>query len=387
MPIYKYFGLTKDGSKKHGVITADDKKQGVNKLYAQCISVIFISRIFFLSKISTEQELIRFFTYILFQIRCNVPILLAISSYINVSNNTTIKAMFEKLYQAISDGSSLYEAFSAEDKIFGNIIPSLLQSAEISGMLSESISNILIYLKFNETIRRKIKRAAMYPVFVFITAVVALGFCVSCLGPQIQDLIKETNNHFFITDICLAVIPDEDHFMIFIIGLSAILSSFFIISKKLLIKICLLIPVIRSILKKIYEWNCCVVLYIALKSKTDLIQAIKLMADAVQNTPFQRDFLKVLRNVENGLSLSDALTASTVMSPGVIQSLRIGEDSNQLIDALHNIVELQHTNIDYAIKKLGNKVSITITVTTGILLIIILLGLFYPLYNEIEMIK
>ena len=96
MPIYKYFGLIKDGSRKGGVITADDKKHGINKLYAQGISVISISRIFFLSKISTEREIIHFFTYILFQIRCNVPILSAISSYINVSNNTTIKVMFEQ---------------------------------------------------------------------------------------------------------------------------------------------------------------------------------------------------------------------------------------------------------------------------------------------------
>ena len=161
MPIYKYSGLLKDGEKKVGIIIAHNKKRGLMSLYAQGISVISVSRVLFISNISNGQELIRFFTYILFQIRCNVPILAAIDSYIDVSNNIAIKAIFTKIHQAINYGSSLYEAFSTEKKIFGEIIPSLLQSAEISGMLIEAISSILTYLEFNEDIRRKTKRAAI----------------------------------------------------------------------------------------------------------------------------------------------------------------------------------------------------------------------------------
>ena len=387
MPIYKYSGLLNNGNKKVGVITANDRKHALTKLCQQGISVISVSRVLFLSSISKGQELIQFFTYILFQIRCNVPILSAISSYINVSNNITIKAIFEKIYQAINSGASLYEAFSAENKIFGDIIPSLLQSAEISGLLDDAISSILIYLNFNEDTRVKIRRAAMYPAFVFITAVVALGFCVSCLGPQVQDLIRTTDEHYIITDICLMIIPDDDSFLAFISILCGIIGSVFLLPKKILIKICLIIPIVRTILKKIYEWNCCVVLYIALKSNIELVPAIKLMASAVSNTPFENEFYKVIKNIENGAKLSDALVDSTIITPEVIQSLKIGEDSNQLIDILQSIINLQSSNIDYSIKKLGSKVSIIITITTGVLLIIILLGLFYPLYSSIDIMK
>lgn len=387
MPIYKYSGLLKDGEKKVGIIIAHNKKRGLMSLYAQGISVISVSRVFFISNISNGQELIRFFTYILFQIRCNVPILTAIDSYIDVSNNIAIKAIFTKIHQAISYGSSLYEAFSTEKKIFGEIIPSLLQSAEISGMLIEAISSILTYLEFNEDIRRKTKRAAIYPAFVFITAVIALGFCVSCLGPQVQDLIKDSNHSFILTDICLAIIPDDEHFFAFLIFLSAIICTVFLLPKRLLIKISLPIPIIGTMLKKIYEWDCCVVLYIALKAKIDLVQAIKLMSSAVNGTPFKHEFSKVLSNIEHGSRFSHALTDASIISPEVIQSIKIGEDSNQLISTLDNIIKLQNSNIDYAIKKLGGKVSAIITITTGILLIIILVGLFYPLYSGIEIMR
>ncbi len=387
MPIYKYCGILKNGKKKSGIITAEKKCNVISKLSKSGINVISVSRVIFLFNFSTGQELIQFFTYMLFQIKCCVPILTAISSYTEISKNIAVKAVFEQLYQTISSGTSLYDAFSSEKKLFGDIIPSLLQSAEISGMLEESINSILIYLKFRENIKQKIKRAAMYPTFVLIMAILALGFCVSCIGPQVQDLVNTADIHYIMTDFCLAVIPEEECFAYFIAFIIILLGMFLLLPKWLLIRICFFLPVIRPFLQKIYEWNCCVTLYISLKSNIDLVKAMNLMISVIKNTHFEQEFKKIIDHVANGIKLSDAMSESTIMSNETIQALKIGEENNQLVSTLHNIIRLQSNNIDFSIKNMGNTVGISITLITGVLLIIILLGLFYPLYSNIDMVR
>lgn len=385
MAIFKYRGLEKNGALKTGIITANDKSESLTHLINNGISVTSLRRTFVIFNRINNKELIQFFTHFLFQIRCRVSVPDAVLNYSEISDNTEMKAVLDAILQKINGGEGLYEAFNTEKKVFGNIIPSLLQSAESSGLLENSLESILTYLKFNEQIRHKIRKAMSYPIFIFFIAISTFAFSITYLAPQVQEFVEDQPS--FLSKLCFAMIPEDGGLIAMFEYLLLVIFAIFVIPKHKLLEISLHIPVIEKVIRKIYEWNCCTTLYISFKSKMDMIQSLQLLIASMTNSPFQAEFKKLLDDVVNGMKFTDALAETQVISPDIVPALKIGEESNELVNTLRNIIESQDHEIGRMISRLGISISISITVITGMLLIIILLGLFYPLYDCIDIMK
>ena len=387
MPIYKYSGLTKDGAERRGVISAESRASGVQILNARGITPLSIRKLHLISQSVNAGELISFFTHLQFQHKNNVPILASIQSYIDISDNIAMQVVLENVYQSLRQGASLYEAFSAEKKVFGDIIPSLLQSAEVSGMLDSAIQSIVMYLSFRSDIKQRIRKTALYPAIVLIMAIISFFFCLICLAPQTKEVISDAKYESIITDFCLAIVPDENNIYIIIAVILLIACIPFILPKSTLLRIGIRLPITNKPIRKFYEWNCCTILYIALKSHIDIVNALKLLIRSMQSTPFYEELSCILNNVLNGIKFSDAIQNSSIIYRSTALSLKIGEENNELVTALQNTINLQNKEINFIINRLSTKLSVIITLITGVLLTILLLGMFYPLYSCIDVVK
>lgn len=380
MAIFRYTYLTKDGKKKSGVISSDNEKNAVKNIPGKLISIR--KNYNFLSTVKNA-DLIQFFTYIFFQIKNKISIFEAISSYCDVVDNVAMQAIVASMRQKMLNGESLFDVFSSEN-VFGQVIPSLLQSAENTGNLEDSLQSIITFLKFQEKIRTKIRKAAMYPIIVLFMSVLAFFFCLTCLGPQVQDVIKETGTSSFLTDLCLWLIPDEN-FCIGFMMFFTIIPLFF--KRKFLIHFMYIIPNFKEIIRKFYEWNCCTIMYISISSQTTLTKTINLLINSLNKTIFDGIFKNILDEISSGARLSQALSKNDFFAKKTILMIKIGEENNELERSFQNIIEMQNEEIMLEINRLGTKISAIITITTGILLTIILLGLYYPLYSSIEVIE
>lgn len=382
MRTFKYIGLLQDGTRTFGITLGNNTLECMKALSKRGIYVVSLNRVFLLSKKFSTQELISFFRHMLFQIQCCVPILTAISTYISISKNITVQSVLGHVLYELEKGKSLYEAFSIEPRIFGYVIPSIMNSAEISSKLYESIASIIIYLEFQENIRKKIKKAALYPIFVLLVAIASFIFCITCIGPQISELVSNNCKHSFATQLCITMIPNNPYFII--IMLISAISFLIICPRRLLLHIAAKVPYLSTLIERIYEWHCCTILFISLRAKLDLTKSLQLIESIIEKTPYSSKFKNLLSDILCGEKLSTVISKITIFSASTIHSIKIAEENNELENIIQVIVQNQKEEINFIIKKLGMKVSITITLCAGILLITILLGVFYPLYSSIN---
>jgi len=383
MAIFKYIYLTKDGKKNSGVISCEKESDVVEKINCSIVSIKKINCFFVGIK---NNDLVKFFTHLLFQTRSGISIFEAISSYIDICDNVAMQAILASVCQKMLAGCTLFDAILSEN-VFGKVIPSLIHSAEVSGNLDDSLNCIITYLKFQEKIRLKIKKASLYPIIVLFISFFAFFFCLACLGPQVQEFVNERGQSSLITEICLFLIPNEFNFIlisIFALILSAIL---FIFRGKNIVKFIYMIPVFRGIIKQFYEWNCCTIMYISTVSQIGIISMIKLLISTLEDTPFCDDFSRVLIDITGGAKLSQSLANVDIFSKGVVSIVKIGEENNEMSAALKNIVEMKNEEIIFSINRLGTSIGAIITAITGFLLTFILLGLYYPLYSSIDVIE
>ena len=153
MAIFKYIYLTKDGKKNSGVISCENESDVLEKINGSIVSIKKINCFFVGIK---NNDLVKFFTYLLFQTRSGISIFEAISSYIGICDNVAMQAILASVCQKMLAGCTLFDAILSEN-VFGKVIPSLIHSAEVSGNLDDSLNCIITYLKFQEKIRLKIK--------------------------------------------------------------------------------------------------------------------------------------------------------------------------------------------------------------------------------------
>jgi MSHA biogenesis protein MshG len=85
--------------------------------------------------------------------------------------------------------------------------------------------------------------------------------------------------------------------------------------------------------------------------------------------------------VERGESVLRAAVTTGVFTPVVVQMIAVGEETGELDDLLNEIADMYEREIDYEIKNLAANIEPIITIALGILVLILALGVFLPIWD------
>lgn len=391
MLIYKYSALEKCGIEKSGILIAKNYSDAYDKLLNRNFHPISIKKLLFISKKVDIEDLLLFFMHVNFQIKCGVNIEEAIASFVEFNNNKVLNASLIDILESLQSGCSLSESFEKCSNIFGNIITGLLKSADTSGNLSETISNILYFLKLEKTWKTNVKTAVYYPIFLVTVAVSVLLLSISVLAPQIMSLSYEIGYDKlpFLTKVVMQCVPDNSENAAFYVLLFFAVFLFMIFYKKTKYVIYYLlhyIPAINSLIIKVSLWQTFKILQISLNAKVDFISAINLAIDSIDFQYIKDSISKARDDVMNGYKIADSFAKIPFMTSAIIVAVYVGDEGNDLTNSFSHISDGLYEEITSEIKSLGKNLSIGLTLFTGLIFIIILYSLFYPIYNYVEIV-
>lgn len=386
MAIFKYKAVNKYGKGVSGILVASDEISTFNDLKKDGLTPIKIQKEFVFYKSISSDDLIHFFRHVHFQVKCKITFLKAISNYINVTNNLKMQAVVGNIVEQLKSGKSLFLSFNSEQKYFGKAIPLILQSAELSGNLENSLENIVDYLQMKKSFKSKMKKSLFYPLIILLSSIIAAFLCLTFLAPQIKELLQsiKSDNIPLTTKICFALVPEQACFGVFIILGFVLLFSFFYRKNKIVFgKILKRLPIISTLNNKISEWNFCSIASVAVNSKLSILQTINLFQKIHEKDELSHTLTRIKKYVLNGVKLSVALAELRFLSSLTLLAIKVGEESNELGDCFSYISKIQSEKIETFIEKLGVKIGVYITLFTSLILLFLVLGLFSPLYDYI----
>ncbi|MBR1733860.1 MAG: type II secretion system F family protein [Alphaproteobacteria bacterium] len=391
MLLYKYTAISSDGEKISGSVFAEDYKDAYKTIYLRKKHPLSIVQIPTVSseKISLE-DLLLFFLHIDLQLKCKVKINDAIESFLELHGNQVLKTSLAAILIDLNSGVSLGEAFEKCNKVFGSVIIGLLRSAEQTGKISDIISNILKFLKLKSEWKNNIKRAIAYPIFVVFIAICVLIFSIMFLGPQIISLIQNiegSHDNFWLTFFIAEYLPHFLEYTIYFVPIFLLLAFLFLVNKKarfVIMNFILRIPSIGPLIIKTNFWQVCKILHIALNAKLDFLSALNLAIDSINIENIRNEIVNARDKIIEGYSISDAFSNTKFISKSAISAIDIGEESNDLSTSFASISDNQYEEIILDIKMLGQSLSIGLTLFTGAVFILIICGLFFPIYSYVE---
>src|SRR5207248_4767761 len=122
-------------------------------------------------------------------LRAGIPILQAIAMLRRRATSARLRAVLEEVENAIRGGSALSEAFAAQGAIFPRIYTASILAGERSGALDEVLSRYVSYMRRSVALRRKIRGALAYPMFLLIASLGMVIFLTVYVVPRMSELL------------------------------------------------------------------------------------------------------------------------------------------------------------------------------------------------------
>ena len=124
-----------------------------------------------------------------------------------------------------------------------------------------------------------------------------------------------------------------------------------------------------------------------LRSGVPLTTALNLTADAVDNAYMGDKIITMRKSIEKGENLTRVSANSGLFTPMVMQMIRVGEETGRVEELLQEVSDFYEREVDYDLKGLTAKIEPILIVVVAVMVLILALGIFTPMWDMMGAIK
>ncbi len=394
MPVFKYVGLQRDGTNVDGEIDLPTENDVRNHLRQQGIRLkklskasIFNADLSFGSPVK-EVELSIMTQQLAIMLEAGLPILQALQILESGEQNPALKKILKKVSASISGGGALWEALSVHKKVFPNIYIYLVRAGEFSGSLGTSLKRLATYLENSVALKRMVKGAMIYPAVI---AMVGMGVTFGLLAfvvPQFESMIKSGGGELpAITAFVIAASDFASSQAHIIIG--GVIAVIFIFKKiistpngRMAWHLFLLsVPGIKTLITKSSTAVFTRTLGTMLLSGVNLVDAIEICKDVIDNEVMKRSLTKVKAEIVAGKSIAGPLARTKLFPHMVVQMVSVGENTGALDKMLIRIADFYEEEVKAVVSALTKLIEPLVLVVLGGVVATILIAMYLPIFQ------
>ncbi len=288
----------------------------------------------------------------------------------------------------VEGGMPLNLCFKKHEDVFGMLYANLIKVGEESGRLVMVLDRLTKLMERQISIRRRVIGAMTYPLIISAVAALVVMFLMLFVIPQFANLFAQFNQELpWITQkvINFSGFIGNNLLLLFAGGL-----GFFIIifqinqtspGRHFFDWVKLKLPVFGGLLQKyiiaLYARN----LATLFESGINIISAMKISNEAVENMIIQESLAAVVGEVEGGIPISRALAKVEIMPELSTQMIEVGEESGNLDEMLEKVAEFYEDEINFLIDQITALVEPAFIVVIGTIVGIIVLAMYLPIFR------
>ncbi len=336
----------------------------------------------------SQKELVMFFQQLSTLIEAHVPVVSALRTIEDQTNNRFFRIILKEMADDIEDGIQFSVAIEKHPDVFTTLTMSMIRSGETSGELQRSIDTIAKNIEKNYQLAAKIKGALYYPAFVIAVAIIMGFLVVTFILPKITLMIKELNVPVPWYTTFLVWLGDFMSvywwavLLIMAAGLGGIVyyarSS---AGRREWEQIILKLPVIGNLSRSIYITRFSENFGALLEGGIPVVRALIITSQVVGNGVFEKIILKAADEVKTGGTISTVFLQSKEFPPIVAQMIRIGEETGSLATVLISVAKFYNQEVETTTKSLTTLIEPILIVALGIGVGILVIGVLMPIYN------
>lgn len=404
---FKYKALKQGGEKYEGEMEADNKfalyefvrKEGgtvihVDEIKKHQSKVLWSSSFLnFLNNVKTVDK-IQFAKNLGVMIEAGLPMTRSISVIERQSASKPFKSVLVEINACIGRGESLSSAMDKHPKVFSKLFQSMVKAGEESGSLTESLKAVGNQLEKANLLAKKIRGAMIYPVIIILIMVAITFLMMIFVVPTLSGVFKELNVQLpLMTRIVIGTSDFLKNNVFVSFGIVVVIVGLFFYWKKTSMGertinlITLHLPIINTIVKESNSARTARTMTSLLVSGVDILVALRITGDVVQNVFYKEILKKAEIAVEKGKPISAVFIAEEKLYPAFVgEMISIGEETGRLGEMYENIAVYYENEVEQKTKDLSTVIEPFLMVFIGIGVGFFAISMLSPIYSLVDVI-
>ncbi len=395
MKLY-YRAVSQEGKTVRGMVDAKDQKEAAFYLRKHNLIPVKImesdessvSRYLpFLSRM-TFGDLIFFTRQLSSMLSSGLTLMQALQVLKNQTQKHSMNELISGVIADVESGSTLSIALEKHPKFFSPIYIALIRTGESSGLLDKVLARLAENLEKEEKLKQTIKGALMYPVIVLVMMIAVITIMMIFVIPQLSSLYGNLNIELPFTTLVVVALSEFTvaYWPVVLIasvgGIYGFRKWYKTESGRSFVDGNIIkIPVFGKLLLQATTAEFTRTFGLLIGSGSLIVDSLLRTADIVGNVHFKLAIKLVAQRVEKGISVGDALEASPIFPPMVVEMVKIGEQTGKLDESLLRVSEYFEREVEQSVKTLTTLMEPLIMVFLALGVGFLIFAVITPIYN------
>jgi MSHA biogenesis protein MshG len=321
-------------------------------------------------------------------LKAGVPIVRGLAGLQESAQNPTLQKALGDVRESLESGRELSLSLRRHPKVFTNFMVSLVRVGELTGHLDEVFLRLSEFFAFEKKMREDIRAALRYPMIVIIALVAAMFIVNIFVIPAFAKIFASFRTELpLVTRILIAT---SDFFVAYW-PLMIVLLAGAVVGFRVFVgtpagryqwdRLKLRLPVVGELIHKATLARFSRSFALSGKSGVPIVQALAVVANVVDNAYLEARILQMRDGIERGESILRTAVAAGVFNPVVLQMVAVGEESGEIDALMSEIADMYEREVAIEVEGLTAKLEPILLVFMGVLVLILALGVFLPMWD------
>ena len=394
---FKYKAKDTEGKIIESYFDADSKADLESFLLSKSYEIISIEEdklstslgLLSTSKKMSSKDLNFFLTQLSTYVKSGIPLMDSMEILSRQVKSKNIQVLYRKIVFELSRGVPFSSCLEKQGKVFPKMLVNMLKTSEMTGDLTGVLDDMANYYKRQDSNRKQIINAMMYPSILLIFATAVLAFVITYIVPQFSSMYASAGAELPKITVVIMNISNFviNYWYIIVLGLLAFVGIYALLYKtsrqvKYWTQYFIMhIPVVKNIV----EYNQLVTFTSTfstlIKHDVFITDSMEILSKITDNEIYKELIDNAINNLSKGNGVSMAFKGKWAFPETAYEMLYTGEKTGKLGEMLEHVslfYQEEQTNIVTRLKSLIEPVMI---VALAFLVGIILLAVVVPMFN------
>ncbi len=295
----------------------------------------------------------------------------------------------------VEGGSLLSEALARHPRVFSRLYVAMCEAGEAAGILDTVLDRVAVQIEKETSIKRRVRGALIYPILVLSFAFLVLTAMLLFLVPIFTHVYGQLGGHLPMLTQLVVHASDALRAAWYIIFPALGATAFGIrrwkrteSGRRVWDRFKLRIPMkIGEVVLKVTMARFSRTLSSLVAAGVDIIKALEITGQTAGNTVVEEALVEVGARVQTGVPIAQPLVENPVFPPMISQMVRIGEETGELDSMLGKIADFYEEEVDVSIQNLTSIIEPIMIIAVGVVVGVIILAMYLPMFKLVTLIK
>lgn len=314
----------------------------------------------------------------------------------NQTQNVRLRKIISEVRADVEAGSALSDSLEKHPRVFSRLYISMVRAGEAGGILDETLNRVAAQLEAEDSLRRQVKSAMVYPLLIASFALLIMTAMILFIIPIFSKMYADMGSQLPLMTRILVTMSDTMRSIwgVFIsIAISGAIYGFIRLKRTpkgtaVWDRSKLYVPMgIGEIIRKLAMARFARTLSTLVSSGVPILQAIEITGDTSGNTVVSNAMLGVMKGVKEGRPMSEGLAKVSVFPPMVTQMIAVGEETGAVDTMLIKIADFYEDEVNASVKALTSILEPIMMMGVGAMVGVIVIAMYLPIFNLMNIAK